>query len=123
MSWVPVRTFHHKFQWILADSAKSEQKSQKGVPDSPLSVRYTDMGARHVCNKCGGVLSILYDYENTSDRDVSAIWLAAGGFDSIRLPYNIDPYLFRMAHICRRYKPPWYDLPDDEGYEYIDEAS
>lgn len=123
MSWVPVRTFHHKFQWILADSAKSEQNSQKGVPDSPLTIRYTDMGARHVCNRCGGVLSILYDYENTSHREESAIWLAAGGFDSIRLPYNIDPYVSRMAHICRRYKPSWYVLPKDEGYEYIDEAS
>ena len=32
---------------------------------------------------------------------------ALAGFDSIRFPFNVEPYLDSILHICCRFKPDW----------------
>lgn len=126
MTWIPVAEAYQNFRWIRdgtvtkSNAATPQRASSPDAPrtrpisegEAPL-VRYTDIGQRHVCSQCGGVLSILYDCENTFDED-AAIWLAVAGFDSIRFPFNVEPYLDRILHICCRFKPDWYTLPDDD---------
>jgi hypothetical protein len=128
MSWVPVPEARQNFRWIqeasvTIDNAATPQRAS--APETsrsatrPISagepplVRYTDIGQRHACSQCGSILSILYDSENTLDDD-AMIWLAAGGFDSVRFPFKVEPYLDRVLHICCRFKPYWYVLPDDD---------
>ena len=132
MTWVPLRPQSQHFHWLVdgtvtKSNAATPQRASSPLPTSinpksggeaPL-IRYTDIGRRHVCDKCGGVLSIWYDFDTDGD---ASLWLAAGGFDSIRLPFNIEPYLNRVVHICCGYKHKWHTLPDD-GMERIDEAS
>ena len=144
MTWIPIRAHQQNFRWLLQGSiTKTNTKTPQraSVPDggsdgfsssllasndvarppksqgeAPL-VRYTDIGQRHVCPNCAGVLSIWYDADannnNNNDSDFS-IWLAAGGLDSIRLPFYVEPYLERVVHICCNYKPDWYSLLDDD---------
>lgn len=84
----------------------------------PTLVRTTSHGQRHVCTKCAGVLTIVYD----SDPD--CVWPAAGGFDDATLPANeelLAAYLDRVVHICCIWKQPWYQLPGD-GMPRIDYA-
>jgi len=124
MTWVPIQSTSQHFQWLLEgtvtkpDSNKVRARSEG---EAPL-VRYTDIGQRHVCNKCGGVLSIWYDFDAQSSDGATTIWLSAGSFDSIRLPFNIEPYLERVVHICCNYKPAWYTIPED-GVQRLGEAS
>jgi len=135
MTWVPVDGSRQRFRWLREGSitkTNAGTPQRAFAPDRPATgssqpatsegeapvVRYTDIGERHVCSKCGGVLSIVYDF----DGEFSVIWLAAGGFDSIRFPFNVEPYLDRTVHICCNYKPEWYTLPDD-GMPHIGEAS
>lgn len=140
MSWVPVKSRRQRFQWDMT-SRRSDDSSpgatvvlaavdESGLKTAgrhgrqsraPLTYRYTDIGERHACTVCGGILTILYDHEDHDDAHAT-IWLAAGGFDSIRFPFRIEPYLSRAAHICCRYKPKWYALPND-GLEKIPDAS
>ena len=144
MTWIPIRAHQQNFRWLLQGSitktnAKTPQRASvpdggsdgfsssllasndvarppKSQGEAPL-VRYTDIGQRHVCPNCAGVLSIWYDADannnNNNDSDFS-IWLAAGGLDSIRLPFYVEPYLERVVHICCNYKPDWYSLLDDD---------
>jgi hypothetical protein len=149
MSWVPVKTRRQRFQWDMTSS--SSRRSSADAPGgaagavastaaatdesgrrtagrhgrqgrAPRTYRYTDIGERHACTVCGGILTILYDHEDTEDEKRATIWLAAGGFDSIRFPFRIEPYLSRAVHICCRYKPKWYALPND-GLDKIPDAS
>lgn len=129
MSWIPVKTVRQKFHWsvnsdVEHDESKVLSPARRGhdtIAKGPLSHRYTSLGERHSCSACGGILSILYDYEDRTDEHAT-IWLAAGGFDSIRFPFRIEPYLDRAVHICCRYRPKWYDLPHD-GFEQIQDAA
>jgi len=100
-TWVPV--YHENFVWTR---------------NEPALVRTTEHGQRHVCTKCGGVLTIVYD----SDPDF--VWPAAGGFDDSTLPKEestVSEYLDRVVHICCIWKQPWYELPND-GLKRIDYA-
>jgi hypothetical protein len=137
MSWVPVKTRRQRFQWDMTSSSAGAVATEAAATDEsgrrtagrhgrqgrvPRTYRYTDIGERHSCSVCGGILTILYDHEDTEDEKRATIWLAAGGFDSIRFPFRIEPYLSRAVHICCRYKPKWYALPND-GLDKIPDAS
>ena len=136
MTWVPVNMKGHNFRWINDDFvsiSKGINHQLSSVPESnqPYSgsdvplIRYTDIGKRHVCSQCGSNLSILYDTfdEDEVDEDFDrVIWLAAAGFDSIRFPFRVEPYLSRLLHICCRFKPEWYPLPKD-GIPRVMDAS
>jgi hypothetical protein len=106
-TWMPVsRPF---FTWDTANHS--------GEP--PIH-RYTNHGRRHVCDSCGGVLTILYD----SDGE-EVIWPAAGGMDDATLPPTkelMSHRLYGVCHISCRYRQSWYALPND-GYPHIKQAS
>ena len=135
MTWIPIRAHGQNFRWLLQGSMTHTKKTpqrasvpdgfttttsnvdappQKGSQGEAPLVRYTDIGQRHVCSNCGGVLSIWYDADAHNNNNDFSIWLAAGGLDSIRLPFYVEPYLERVVHICCHYKPEWYTLPDDD---------
>jgi hypothetical protein len=97
-TWVPVS--RDRFQWQT---------------EEPPLIRTTPHGRRHICEGCGGVLTIVYD--NQSDL----IWPAAGGFDDDTVPPEISRYLGRVIHICCLWKQAWYDIPSD-GMQRIDYA-
>ena len=104
-TWMPVSREY--FHWL----------SPAGEP--PIR-RYTDHGRRHVCDSCGGVLTIVYDSDGGE-----VIWPAAGGLDDSSLPSTkeeMSKHLYGVCHICCRYRQPWYALPND-GYAHISEAS
>ena len=101
-TWIPVP--HEFFQWTSPE---------------PELVRTTGHGSRHMCGTCGGVLTIVYD------EDDSTIWPAAGGLDDETLPKtqgDMSNYLERVCHICCIWKQNWYKLPKD-GNERIDYAA
>jgi hypothetical protein len=137
MTWVPVQTKKDDFGWYIAGAVtkinwSTPQRASAPEQERPASissaavpiVRYTNHGQRHVCAQCGGVLSIVYDNDNFDDEEKgTTIWLAAGSFDSIRFPSShVERYLERVVHICCRYSPKWYEIPND-GMQRIDEAS
>jgi hypothetical protein len=140
MTWVPVSWKEQKFRWIqnaYVTSIGNHVQQRSSVPDTAIRnrstggndvplVRYTDIGQRHMCAQCGSNLSILYDVfafdDYDDDEDDAVIWLSAAGFDSIRFPFLIEPYLSRLLHICCRFKPDWYTLPKD-GIHRVQDAS
>eukprot|EP00667_Euglena_gracilis_P019622 EG_transcript_21068 len=63
-SWMPVR--NQNFHWSRAEGL--------------ALVRTTSFGQRHMCTRCGAVLTIVYD----SQPDTT--WLAAGALDDCALP-------------------------------------
>ena len=132
----------HNFRWIDDGYVSINKGSNHQLSSTPETtqpylgadgshvplVRYTDIGKRHMCSQCGSNLSILYDtfdYDDDDDdgEDVDrVIWLSAAGFDSIRFPFRVEPYLSRLLHICCRFKPKWYQLPKD-GIPRVKDAS
>lgn len=104
-TWIPI--YKRDFEWEKLDNDTLEQQH--------LSlVRTTPGGSRHICTKCRGVLSIVYD----SQPDL--IWPCVGGLDDDSLPSlssddnnPMGTYLKRVCHICCRYLPPWLDLSND----------
>ena len=101
MTWVPV--YNDNIEWT----------------DEPSLVRTTDHGQRHICPNCGGTLTIVYD----DQPDMT--WPAAGSFDDACIPSEtgqMNSHLYRVCHICCRYRQKWYELPRD-GLERISEAS
>lgn len=139
MTWVPVNIKEHNFRWIddgFVSIGKGIHHQQSSVPETTQPylgtdgshaslVRYTDIGKRHICSQCGSNLSILYDTfdDDYDDEDIDrVIWLSAAGFDSIRFPFRVEPYLSRLLHICCRFKPKWYPLPKD-GIPRVKDAS
>jgi hypothetical protein len=141
MTWVPVNMKEQNFRWIddgCISVSKGGYHQQSSFPDMNQSylgtdgshvplVRYTDIGKRHMCSQCGSNLSILYDTFNDydeveDDNEDRVIWLSAAGFDSIRFPFHVETYLSRLLHICCRFKPKWYQLPQD-GIPRIKDAS
>jgi hypothetical protein len=87
-------------------------------PPAPL-VRTTPHGQRHMCRQCGSVVTIVYD------EQPDCTWPAVGSVDATSWPASTDAmnrHLYRVCHICCRYKPVWYPLPED-GMERIPEAS
>jgi hypothetical protein len=106
----------------------------KWTNDKPPLVRTTSFGRRHICSDCGGVLTIVYDGENS-------VWPAAGGWDDASVPVDdadsaaadsatdsastgttkMSSYMSRVVHICCRWKPLWYDIPVD-GMDRLDDA-
>ncbi|CAD7940968.1 unnamed protein product [Amoebophrya sp. A120] len=84
--------------------------------ESPLLLdRTSQWGSRHVCRKCGTVLSIVYDSQP------GVVWIAAGSYDDSSIPGDsrLEKYEFvtsklaRAIHICCLSKQPWYELPED----------
>lgn len=102
-TWIPVPV--EQFEWTT-------------TPE-PYLVRTTTHGQRHMCRKCGGVLTIVYD------EDLYTVWPAAGGLDDATLPSTeaeMSAQLDRVVHICCAWKQKWYQLPKD-GMPRIDYAS
>jgi hypothetical protein len=98
MSWVPIQTLVQHFRWTTMRCAS-------------LSVtRPTESGRRYFCSKCGTNLAILYDEEATEDEETSWIWVSGGSLDV----GNPALVFERRAHIYCRYKPRWYEIPDDD---------
>jgi len=101
-TWLPIDK--ERFQW--------EQ------PNSVTLVRTTPVVQRHICNRCRGVMTIVYD------EQPNLIWPCAGGLDDVTLPESSDEMgklLSRVCHICCRHLPPWMDLPED-GMEKLPDA-
>jgi hypothetical protein len=122
MTWMPV--YQRNFCWtsgkekVEAASLSAKVDSEKTFTEdkSPLQlVRTTSFGQRHICQQCGGVLTIVYD----EDGD-TMIWPVAAGVDDVSA--LSDEALEYVAHICCGYKQRWYNLPDD-GLPRIAEAS
>ena len=90
-TWVPVRP--DGFVWSRSETLQL--------------VRTTGHGQRHMCSRCGGVLSIVYD----SQPD--CIWPVAGSIDDAAMPSELGAALCRSIHICCAALQPWYALPDD----------
>ena len=97
-TWIPVHV--DNFSWTSAE---------------PKLVRTTDHGQRHICCKCAGVLTIIYDDQ------ADTVWPAAGGVDDASLPEDINAYMGRVFHICCIWKQDWYKLPVD-GLNRVDYA-
>lgn len=90
-TWVPVG--RDGFHWTCEDSVELR--------------RTTSHGQRHVCTRCGGALTIIYD----SQPD--AVWPAAGSLEDSSLPEDVGGSLCRAIHICCSMMQPWYRLPLD----------
>jgi len=117
MTWFPVH--EGDIQWSrnsrTADGDRPD--SSDGAP--PPLVRTTAHGRRHICPKCASVLTIVYDDQP------DCVWPAAGSLDDDCWPNSADAVgraLYRVVHICCRYRQPWYELPDD-GLPRVQEAS
>lgn len=101
-TWLPVDKKH--FRWRQSNSV--------------TLVRTTPVGQRHICNKCRGIMTIVYD------EQPNLIWPCAGGLDDATLPDSRDEMgslLSRVCHICCRDLPPWIELPED-GTEKLPDA-
>lgn len=118
-SWIPVQK--SKLKWFLTTGGETTilKGTQQPPSSSPLLLRRTTPhGQRHCCQYCGSVMTIIYD----SQKD--HVWPAAGGLDDIQDPVLISLWkeqVYRVVHICCRYKQEWHDLPDD-GLARIREA-
>ena len=113
-TWMPASREY--FTWLPRKGSDAET----APPHEPPLHRYTDHGRRHVCDNCGGVLTIVYDSDG---EDV--VWPAAGGVDDSCLPQTkeeMSKYLYGVCHICCRYRQSWYALPND-GNSRVSEAS
>ena len=102
MTWCPMDK--SCFRWVRSESIKL--------------VRTTDFGRRHICSKCHGVLTIVYDSQP------GLVWPCAGSLDDDSLPAmkeEMGKYLSRVCHICCRHSPTWLRIPDD-GMERLEDA-
>eukprot|EP00931_Biecheleriopsis_adriatica_P084342 TRINITY_DN58130_c0_g1_i1.p1 TRINITY_DN58130_c0_g1~~TRINITY_DN58130_c0_g1_i1.p1 ORF type:complete len:347 (+),score=55.37 TRINITY_DN58130_c0_g1_i1:55-1095(+) len=90
-TWLPAS--NEQFSWT-----KSEALSL---------MRTTGHGQRHVCTRCGVVLTIVYD----SQPDCT--WPVAGALDDAGFPRDDEGSWYRVIHICCSNLQPWYQLPDD----------
>jgi len=91
MTWIPCS--NEDFVWTNSESLKL--------------VRTTRHGQRHMCTRCGGVMTIVYD----SQPDCT--WPVAGVLDDESLPQDLSQSWYRVIHICCSMMQPWYRLPDD----------
>jgi len=111
-TWVPF--FIEDFEWVTTGDADDDNTGQ-----IPPMQQYVPHGRRHVCNNCGGVLTIVYHGQEDQ------IWPAAGGFDDDNLPAGsteeINQQLHSVMHISCRYRQSWYSIPRD-GNPRIPEA-
>ena len=110
-TWVPIG--RDELEWKYSAVKTSEASDRPSM--SPPMIRTTPFGRRHVCPKCAGVLTIVYD----SQPDL--VWPAAGGFDDANVPTELEKLLGRVVHICCRWKQSWYDIPMDD-MERLDNA-
>ena len=116
-TWMPVR--RRMFRWMPPDNDSSATQATSSSHEPPLH-RYTSHGRRHVCDHCGGVLTILYDADGEE-----VIWPAAGGLDDSSLPKTkeeMSQHLYGVCHICCRFRQAWYALPND-GNSRVQDAS
>jgi len=91
MTWVPCE--NEAFRWTKRESLRL--------------VRTTRHGQRHVCVRCGGVLTIVYDAQP------DCTWPVAGALEDASLPEDLSQCWYRVIHICCSMMQPWYRLPDD----------
>ena len=110
-TWVPIG--RDELEW--KHSAVTTSEATRSHSRSPPMIRTTPFGRRHVCPTCAGVLTIVYD----SQPDL--VWPAAGGFDDLNVPTELENLLGRVVHICCRWKQSWYDIPMDD-MERLDNA-
>jgi len=90
-TWVPVA--EEGFRWMRHETLEL--------------VRTTPHGKRHICTRCGVVMTIVYDSQ------LDTIWPVAGTIDDTSFPEDLESYLCRVVHICCSMMQPWYRLPDD----------
>ena len=82
------------FEWISQESLEL--------------VRTTQHGQRHQCNRCGGVLTIVYDSQP------NVIWPVAATVDEASMAVVVDKHTIdRVIHICCSMMQGWYELPQD----------
>lgn len=91
MTWIPCA--NEDFSWTKTEGLQL--------------VRTTRHGQRHICTKCGGVMTIVYDAQP------DCTWPVAGALDDDTLPRDWDGMWYRVIHICCSMMQPWYRLPDD----------
>jgi len=70
-------------------------------------VRTTKHGQRHICSRCAGVLTIIYDAQPDHT------WPVAGALDDASMPVSQAGQWYRVIHICCSMMQPWYRLPAD----------
>jgi len=128
MTWIPV--YNADFEWIQGDTNNGEASTISSTATTttiamgePALVRTTDHGQRHVCQACGGALTIVYD----DQEDMT--WPAAGGLNDneqanmllLKDCDTVSQTLCNVMHICCRYRQAWYQLPKD-GLPRVQEA-
>lgn len=92
MSWIPCS--NEDFTWTRSEGLEL--------------VRTTRHGQRHICTRCGGVLTIVYDGQP------DCTWPVAGALDDESLPPDLSGSWYRVIHICCSMMQPWFRLPDDD---------
>ncbi|CAE8595297.1 unnamed protein product [Polarella glacialis] len=90
-TWVPAS--NESFRWTKQDSLRL--------------VRTTSHGQRHICTRCGGVLTIVYDAQP------DCTWPVVGALDDSSLPVDSDGMWYGVIHICCSMMQTWHRLPDD----------
>ena len=99
--------------WFPVDKTQFKWRQS----DSITLARTTPFGQRHICKKCRGVMTIVYD------EQPNLVWPCAGGLDDATLPDSSDEMgllLSRVCHICCRNLPPWIELPEDGTERLMD---
>jgi hypothetical protein len=114
MTWIPIHK--NDFKWKMNNNNDDSGRSNESEP--PL-IRTTTFGSRHMCQYCRSVLTIVYASQP------NYVWPCAGGLDDETLPPTSEEMgsmpLARVCHICCKYVPSWFDLPND-GMERIPNA-
>lgn len=90
-TWVPCRK--NELCWL--------QESSKVLN------RFSSHAQRHLCNRCGGVLAIVYDAEPDN------IWMAAGTLNDSDFVEDFAAHGCTVVHICCTMMQGWYRLPLD----------
>jgi hypothetical protein len=122
-----VKEFQHCYCRLCRQMSGSPFQSWMPVDQSSWSwlgrpaplVRTTEHGQRHICSTCASVLTIVYDDQP------DCTWPAVGSLDPEGWPKSLEEMnksVYRVCHICCRYKPAWYMIPND-GLERVREAS
>merc|ERR1712232_464990 len=85
-TWIP--SSNEDFKWTKQESLRL--------------VRTARHGQRHVCTRCGGVLTIVYDAQP------DCTWPVSGALDDACFAADLPDIWSRVIHICCSMMQPWY---------------